>query len=152
MCIAGKFRGVVDWESGGFGLPGTDLIYFLGSFAYLARSEGSQDRLRGFKEMFFESSAFSTGGSSEILPGTAQQWLGDYCRRLGISTRWLPVLFGLCWTIHARNEMHQAEQQTAPAISRTPGYFRACLRFYLENMERLSIVESAARRAEGRTA
>lgn len=140
MSIAGKFRGVVDWESGGFGLPGTDLIYFLGSFAQLARSEG---QLRGFKEMFFESGTSSTARGSEISPGTAQQWLEDYCRRLGISTRWLPVLFGLCWTMHARNEKHQAERQIAPASSRTPGYFRRCLRFYLENMERLSIVESA---------
>jgi hypothetical protein len=141
MCIAGKFRGVVDWESGGFGLPGTDLIYFLGSFAYLARSEGIQDQLRGFKEMFFESGTSSTARGSEISPGTAQQWLEDYCRRLGISTRWLPVLFGLCWTMHARNE----KQQTASVSDPTPGYFRSCLRFYLENMERLSIVESATR-------
>jgi aminoglycoside phosphotransferase (APT) family kinase protein len=150
MCIAGKFRGVVDWESGGFGLPGTDLIYFLGSFAHVARSGGSEDQLMGFKEMFFESDTLASGGSSEITRGIAQRWLGDYCRRLGISVRWLPVLFGLCWTMHARNEKRQAEEQTGSESSRTPGYFRECLRFYLENMERLSIVESAAGRAEAR--
>lgn len=141
----GKFGGVIDWESGGFGLPATDLIYFLGRFASVARAGGKGDELRGFRAMFFgEGSA----NSSRI----AKEWLGDYCRRLGISAQWLPVLFALCWTMHARNERQQLAEKrlhieeqlghTSEPLQQIPGHFRMCLRFYLENAEMLAITSS----------
>ncbi len=148
----GKFGGVIDWEAGGFGLPATDLIYFLGRFAYVARSERGSDELRGFKEIFF---GMGDHGKGALSSSIAKEWLGDYCRHLKISPRWLPVLFGLCWTMHARNEMWQSREHAAysgePPRAQATDHFRKCLRFYLENMEKLDIAAGLPTQAESDT-
>jgi aminoglycoside phosphotransferase (APT) family kinase protein len=146
----GTFAGVIDWESGGFGWPATDLIYFLERFSYIQHySKNKSNDLVGFREMFFTQ-------SSVAGPSVAQQWLMDYCHRLGISTRWLPVLFGLCWAMHARNEKQQVEDEARlrrtevharDDTTQDTGHFRRCLQFYLEHMA--SLVVAPVKMPEG---
>lgn len=145
----GRFCGIIDWEAGEFGLPATDLIYFLGRYAYLARSEetrhGTSDRLRGFREMFFGGRARIGVGHAGLHPGTARRWLLFYCRRVGVAPAWLPVLFAACWVMHARNEQAQLTEKLAGLdaldAASVEGYFRMQLRFFLENSGKLAITD-----------
>lgn len=141
----GRFCGIIDWEAGGFGLPATDLIYFLGRYAYLARSEETSDKLRGFREMFFGERERVGGGHVGLHPGIARRWLLFYCKRVGVAPAWLPVLFAACWVMHARNEQAQLTEKMAeidaPDAVRAEGYFRIQMRFYLENAGKPAIIE-----------
>ncbi len=149
---AGCFTGIIDWESGGYGLPATDLIYFLGRYAYETRDLGRCDQLRGYREMFFPPNGPKAGAFDS---GLAREWLRDYCNQVGVALEWIPVLFALCWVMHARNERnhllslmsegqmlmgkpggvtHAGEEEMA-----NEGHFRSLLRFFLENLHDLDV-------------
>ncbi|MEO6456996.1 MAG: aminoglycoside phosphotransferase family protein [Chloroflexia bacterium] len=144
----GRFTGLIDWESGGYGLPCSDLIYFLGRYAYETRDLGREGQLRGYREMFFHPKGHEPGVFGS---GVAQAWLADYCRRLGIEPDWIPVLFVLCWLMHARNERNHVlgllsegqvlmgkpggiTQARSEGEETQQGHFRSLLRIYLENL------------------
>ncbi|HUP27847.1 MAG TPA: aminoglycoside phosphotransferase family protein [Chloroflexia bacterium] len=139
MVDRGDFSGVLDWESGGPGLLATDLVYFLDRLAYETLSARGKDHLKGYRHTFFEPAA-----TPEAHP--AKEWLFDYCEQLGISPEWLPVLFGLSWVMHARNEKRQHRQRrqrsgfqpqgVSPGVPDT--HFRDHLSFYLQNMDRFA--------------
>jgi hypothetical protein len=121
----GAFCGVLDWESGGWGLPGADLLYFV---ARLAEDVIGDDRYpaRAFCVLFFG------GVARGALPmGLARDWLAAYCRRLDVDPAWTPALLALTWIMHARNE---AAQRLA-AGREGPGPFRRQLEIYLTNWE-----------------
>ncbi|MGA7730441.1 MAG: aminoglycoside phosphotransferase family protein [Chloroflexia bacterium] len=149
----GRFAALIDWESGAWGLPVSDLVYFLARFGFETRGVGTEDPMRGFRELFFENNTASAGVLGYSLP---REWLASYCQRLGVSLEWLSVLFCLTWIMHARNERNhllglQAEGQILhgkPAkaeitnvSSKTlqSAHFRSQLRYYLENLD-LSLV------------
>lgn len=149
----GDFASVIDWDAGGFGLPATDLFYFLMRFNYEASPEHSKDPLKSYQELFFQDSPVpvqpTLSAQSSVL--TPRLWLRDYCRTTGLDPRWLPVLFPLGWIMHARNEKYllglHAQGQMLYGISAqvTPdavdddmserGRFRARLCFYLNNLD-----------------
>jgi aminoglycoside phosphotransferase (APT) family kinase protein len=148
----GNFVGLIDWESGDIGLPATDLIYFLARFGFETRAAGTPDELTGFRELFFR--GFSSDRSA--LPSTlAAEWLQEYCRLVGVSHESLPLLFGLCWIMHARNERNHLAGLSAEgalvhgkpaAVTLTTldsaklesAHFRSQLRFFLLNMTRFA--------------
>jgi hypothetical protein len=146
---AGRLTGLIDWEVGGYGLPCTDLFYFLARYAYETRDLGRLGRLYGYREMFFR----PTGSEPDAFSnGIASAWLVDYCRRVGVAPDWIPVLFGLSWLMHARNERNhvlgllsdgQVIMGKPGGITQARGegeetqqaHFRSLLRFYLENLD-----------------
>jgi hypothetical protein len=155
----GSFIGVIDWESGSDGLPAADLFYFLARFGFETRGVGRPDELRGFKELFFtepgqlrEPAKRGVQGAGELRPELALEWLRAYCRTINLDVRWLPVLFGLTWIFHARNERKRllglrSEGQiihgkpATVSMTRTDrselehGHFRSQLRHYLTNID-----------------
>jgi aminoglycoside phosphotransferase (APT) family kinase protein len=94
---SGEFAGVVDWEAGGPGLPASDLLFFLGRFAYETWGAGTPDELRGYREMYF-------GEAGDLSFETARRWLHSYCAGVGLDPRWLPVVFALTWIAAAQDE------------------------------------------------
>lgn len=167
----GRLSSVIDWEGGGLGLPCLDLMDFLGRFAYETRAAGGADPLKGFREIFFldsvsararnEAHSYRAGRSPQPLePSIAVRWLNDYCRQIGLATEWLPVLFGLCWIMHARKEKSdliglREEGQVLHGMPRTvsstttddsildKGHFRSQLRYYLENLDSFAAADGA---------
>lgn len=145
----GRFTGLIDWEFGEYGLPSTDLFYFLARFAYETRAAGTDDQLRGYRELYFYPARLD---EEALEPDVAARWLNYYCRRVRLEPAWLPVMFGLTWVMHARNERARlielkAEGQvmhgkpatvtvaTADEATFQRGHFRSQLRHYLLNMD-----------------
>ncbi|MEO5952262.1 MAG: aminoglycoside phosphotransferase family protein [Chloroflexia bacterium] len=146
----GNFAGLIDWESGALDLPLMDLIYFMARFAYDTRGSGpGADQLRGFREFFFGERSTSAAALPSFV---ARGWLAGYCEMLGLSVKWMPVLFAHTWLLHARNEHRRILElrdegyilHGKPAVSEAldvsqdaaqKGHFRSQLRYYLENME-----------------
>lgn len=100
---AGTPVAVIDWESGGFGLPTTDLFYFLARF-----SDAVANGVRPVPGWDYHS-LFLTGllGTPSVDEGPArlvQDWTQRYQSRLDISSEWLPILFVAGWVMHARND------------------------------------------------
>jgi aminoglycoside phosphotransferase (APT) family kinase protein len=155
----GELACVIDWDAGSFGLPATDLLYFLMRFAYETMPGRSKDPLQSYKELFFETDPAHVPAQHAVpvqLPRQiAVEWLRDYCREVGLAWDWLPILFPLVWIQHARNEKYLlglhakgqmlygisaqvttggAQREAQDAMSEQ-GRFRARLRFYLNNLD-----------------
>jgi aminoglycoside phosphotransferase (APT) family kinase protein len=140
----GALSGIIDWEFAAPGLPLLDLFYFLASYGYEARGTTGGLPLRGFRELSFLPASTARGA----LPiAYTQRWLDAYCRVLRVDPEWLPILFGLTWLLHARNERRrflmlrgqgQASGDNGTSNCGNAGeqaHFRSHLRYFLENMD-----------------
>jgi len=89
-----RFTGLVDWEGGGWGLPISDLMYFL---ARLGEDLGDIDLTPAI-----------VAGPPQALEldyvSVARSSLHEMCEELGVEVRWLPVIAALAWLHHAGRE------------------------------------------------
>lgn len=132
---AGRYAGLIDWESGAVGLPGSDLVYFFRLW----------EREQGLSRAELETSS-----------------LKKYHQTLGMSAEWLPITTGLGWVWHARNERQHlltlaAEGQVLhgkPAAVRAvrtdrqtlqAGFFRSQLGTFLANFDNTALEVERAR-------
>jgi len=100
---AGTPVAVVDWESAGFGLPATDLFYFLARFSD-AVANGAKPAPGWDYDCLFLTPRVGVPSVKEGPTRLAQDWIKRYRSRLGLSPEWLPILFVAGWVMHARNE------------------------------------------------
>lgn len=164
----GELACVIDWDAGSFGLPATDLLYFLMRFAYEAMPGRSKDPLQSYRDLFFEADPARVEAQHAVplqpLRRIAVQWMRDYCRQVELSWDWLPVLFPLVWIQHARNEKYLlglhakgqmlydispqvttgGAQREAQEATSEQGRFRARLRFYLNNIDDFALTSREA--------
>jgi aminoglycoside phosphotransferase (APT) family kinase protein len=113
----GRFQGLIDWESGGWGLPTADLLYLLARGAAEAAPPSA-----GPAAIFWAVFGPPAPGRQGAPARQAQRWIRTYCRALHLDPAWVPVLLALTWMGHAANEAARAG----------PGPFRAQLAAYLD--------------------
>ena len=150
----GSLTGIIDWESGAFGLPASDIIYFLSRYGHETRDVEGEEPLKGFREMFFLPERVEKG----VIPiSLTEKLLSAYCRRLDVDREWLPLLFGITWILHARNERRRLMTESGsaygePAATKSSldtdrtvqkAHFRSHLRYFLENWDSSLVVATA---------
>jgi Phosphotransferase enzyme family len=87
---------VVDWEDGGPGLPGLDLMYFVTAWSHAVRRlRGPAAELRGVHDLYCETAP----GDSACA--AARQVVREYLVRVGLDPRFLPVLLVVMWVFRA---------------------------------------------------
>jgi hypothetical protein len=106
VLLAGDRISLADWESAEpKGLPALDLVYFLTNAALLVAGVLDSGPIAPW---YADSLDPRTDMGSTVARCEAQ-----YCERVGIDIRLLPVLRLLCWTIHARSEYQRFELDVA---------------------------------------
>ncbi len=160
---AGDLTGLLDWEFAARGLPLSDLFYFLNLYGResgltkgAGQNWGSRLAAAGMLEGNQQRANLSTFNNLSLFEELARSYIHQYCQKLAISRRWLPVLMALTLIQHARNEQaalsvnQAAEQagltrlQAGPILTTTgdvkatgsnrlkpQGYFRSELGNYL---------------------
>ncbi len=145
---AGTPVAVVDWESAAFGLPATDLFYFLARFSD-AVANGIRPAPGWDYRSLFLTNRIGTPTGAEGPSRLAQDWIQRYWSRLDISAEWLPILFVAGWVMHACNE----RRKLMDAHAGTPGQgtiFRRRLMESLTGLDRSWLNDYADRESNDR--
>lgn len=124
---------VIDWEGGRAGPVLSDLLYFAVSWNDTAHGvRAIDDKLRGFRRLFIDRQP------TDFLARAARFQIKDYCRRLEVSSRLVPMLLAVTWSRlaldrHARSRA-LGEGFADPRVGNEPAAYIALMARHAEEL------------------